>query len=259
MTAKQLEPDGSASAWKQRKRRLKHAGVALAAVIIPPIYRAYMTLVERTSRVDHGEIGGVIDRRQPGEKIAFALLHQDVLAFPWFFRGRGVTALAQRSDAGDLISAALESIGFRMARGGSSSRDSRRSNVIHSMIRSADDGEESGAVVAVTPDGSRGPAGIVRGGVALFALRTGADLYCTKIQCSRAWFCPTWDRTQIPLPFSRIKVYMSPPMRIDPKATREEFEAFRERIESTMHDMHRNAFTEFGREPVPKLHRLNDL
>jgi lysophospholipid acyltransferase (LPLAT)-like uncharacterized protein len=231
----------------------------LLAAVVPSIFRAYMALVDRTSNIDRGDLARVLDARKPGSKIAFALFHQDVLALPYFFRDRGVTVLAQRSDAGELISAMLVSLGFRVARGGSSSRDSRRSTVIHSMIRRADDAEESGAVTAVTTDGSRGPAGIVRGGIALFALRTQADLYCVKIQCSRAWFCPTWDRTQIPLPFSRIKVYMSPAMQIRPKATREEFEAFRRNIESTMHALHARAFAESGRAAVPELNRLNDV
>jgi len=87
------------------RRRLKKHGVQLLARVLPPIYAAYLRFVERTSHVDVRALTALLDGRAPGDHIAFALLHQDVLALPWFFRGRGVTALAQKTDAGDIITA----------------------------------------------------------------------------------------------------------------------------------------------------------
>jgi lysophospholipid acyltransferase (LPLAT)-like uncharacterized protein len=257
-------PDGTATSGSAGTppsstiKRWKKRGIALLARILPGLYVRYLRLVERTSYIDSRELTDIIDRRLPAEHLAFALLHQDILALPWFFRGRGITALAQRTDAGDIISAVLERIGFVAARGGTSASARRRVPVVQQMIKDAVD--SGGSVVAVTPDGSSGPAGVVRPGIAYFALRTGATVYCVKLAASRSWFAPTWDRTQIPLPFSRMRVCVSEP-HVPPrdKATLGDFEGFRLAVERSLHTLHYRAFAEHGRAPVPILRRLSDV
>lgn len=239
-------------------RRLKKEGVRLLTRFLPRLYAGYLRWVERTSRVDAGELTALLDRRAPGDHIAFALLHQDVLALPWFFRGRGVTALAQKSDAGEIISAILRHIGFVPARGGTSASAKRRVPVVQDMIKDAVDA--GGSAVAITPDGSSGPAGVVRPGIAYFALRTGATVYCVKLAAARALFAPTWDRTQIPLPFNRIRVHVSRPL-VAPtgNVTLGDFESFRAEVERNLHSLHYRAFAELGRRPVPILKRLSEV
>ena len=239
-------------------RRLKKEGVRLLTRFLPRLYAGYLRWVERTSRVDAGELTALLDRRAPGDHIAFALLHQDVLALPWFFRGRGVTALAQKCDAGEIISAILRYIGFVPARGGTSASAKRRVPVVQDMIKDAVDA--GGSAVAITPDGSSGPAGVVRPGIAYFALRTGATVYCVKLAAARALFAPTWDRTQSPLPFNRIRVHVSRPL-VAPtgNVTLGDFESFRAEVERNLHSLHYRAFAELGRRPVPILKRLSEV
>lgn len=241
------------------QRRLKKRGVEILLRLLPRIYVAYLRFVERTSHVDARDLAEVLDNRAPGDHIAFALLHQDVLALPWFFRGRGVTALAQKTDAGDIITAILEHIGFIAARGGTSASAKRRVPVLQKMIKDAVE-STGGSVVAITPDGSSGPAGVVRPGIAYFALRTGATIYCVKLIAARAVFAPTWDRMQIPLPFNRIRVRVSQPLPAPTdNVTLADFERFRAEVERRLHGLHYRAFAEVGRRPVPILKRLADV
>jgi len=234
---------------------MKKTGVRILARILPHLYVAYMRLVEATSTVDVGELRRVLDQRKTDEHLALALLHQDVLALPWFFRDRRVKALAQKSDAGELISAVLEHIGFLTARGGTSISRRRRNPVMHQMLRDAED--QGGGVVAITPDGSSGPAGVVRPGIAYFALRTQATVYCVKMSASRAVHAPTWDRTLIPLPFGQLRVVVSSPLGPpDPRANVTEFERFRRNIEDDLHRLHRYAYELVGKPSVPELARL---
>jgi lysophospholipid acyltransferase (LPLAT)-like uncharacterized protein len=241
------------------RRRLKKRGVQALTRFLPRVYAVYLRFVERTSHVDARELTALLDERAPGEHIAFALLHQDVLALPWFFRGRGVTALAQKTDAGDIISAVLEHIGFVAARGGTSASAKRRVPVVQQMIKEAAESSD-GSVVAITPDGSSGPAGVVRPGIAYFALRTGATVYCVKLVAAHSLFAPTWDRTQIPLPFNRIRVHVSPPL-VPPQGnvTLGDFESFRASVEKNLHALHYRGFAVVGRAPVPILKRLTDV
>ena len=97
----------------------------------------------------------------------------------------------------DRVGAILERCGFDVLRGGTSSRASRRTPIFDDLV--ARIANRPGAITAVTPDGSRGPAGAVQPGIALLACRTGAELYCLKIHARPALYLPTWDRTMIPL------------------------------------------------------------
>jgi lysophospholipid acyltransferase (LPLAT)-like uncharacterized protein len=229
--------------------------VRVLAGILPRLYVLYMRLVEATSTVDVRELRRVLDERKTDEHVALALLHQDVLALPWFFRDRRVKALAQKSDAGELIAAVLEHIGFLTARGGTSASRRRRNPVMQQMLRDAEDA--GGGVVAITPDGSSGPAGVVRPGIAYFALRTRATVYCVKMSASRAVHAPTWDRTLIPLPFGELRVVVSSPLAPpDPRANVTDFERFRRKIEDDLHRLHRYAYELVGAAPVPELAHL---
>jgi lysophospholipid acyltransferase (LPLAT)-like uncharacterized protein len=217
-----------------------------------------MRFVEATSRVDLRELRRVIDAPRTDERIALALLHQDIVAMPWFCRDRRIKALAQKGDAGEIISAALAHIGCLTARGGSSSSAKRRSPILDEMVRDAL--ESTGGITAFTPDGSSGPAGVVRVGVAYFAIRAQATVYCIKMSASRAFHLPTWDRTLIPLPFGELRVLvssaMAPPT---PNAAVTEVERYRRRIEDELHRLHADAYGMVGSEPVPALTRLDAL
>jgi hypothetical protein len=101
---------------------------------------------------------------------------------------------------------------------------------------------------------------VVRPGIAYFALRTGATVYCVKLIAAHSVFAPTWDRTQIPLPFNRIRVHVSPPLPAPTgNVTVGDFESFRASVEKSLHGLHYRGFAEAGRPPVPILQRLADV
>jgi len=249
----------SASGQLGPLRRLKKAGIRTAAVILPPVYHAYMWLVAATSKIHRADIDAVFDRANVDVNVALATLHQDVFVAPFLFRDRAILTLASVGDAGDVITAMLERFGFQVVRGGTSSRGSRRTTgVVRDMIeRARDTPPGRGMITAFTPDGSRGPAGAVRGGVALLAVQLDAELYCMKTHASRALYLNTWDRTMIPLPFGEIRVYVDGPLQLPEPGVRGGLEQLRAATETGLHALHRRAFELDGRRPVPALEPLH--
>ncbi|MFQ5351880.1 MAG: lysophospholipid acyltransferase family protein [Candidatus Binatia bacterium] len=251
----------SQSAKLPLRRRLKKRGIRLLGVLVPAIYLAYMRLVIATSRVDRSAVARLNQACAGGQMITLALLHQDIFALPMFFFGpQRLLTVASVGDAGDVIAYTLERFGFDVARGGSSSRASRQVPVITKITGAARKiaAEGDGVIVAITPDGSRGPAGAIKPGVAVVAARTGASIYCVKFFSNRAWYIRTWDRTMIPLPFSKLSVEISGPVCAAGEARRIGIEATRRRVEDCIHRLHRRAFEELGRSPIPTLQRLED-
>jgi lysophospholipid acyltransferase (LPLAT)-like uncharacterized protein len=238
-------------------RRLKKAGIRLLAVLAPAIYLAYMRLVYLTSRVDTAALDELARRRDAGDDVVAAILHQDIFLIPYVLRDLGALAFTNVGDAGDLMAALLESCNYRVVRGGTSSRTSRQTPVVAQIlneVKSRNDG--LGTVVGSAPDGSSGPAGAINAGLVLFSIRLDADVYCLRVQAKRALYLKTWDRTTIPLPFGEIRAELKGPFRIDGKPTSERMEAMRLDIENAFHELHAEGFRHFGRKPVPELSRM---
>ncbi|TFH19615.1 MAG: DUF374 domain-containing protein [Myxococcales bacterium] len=234
-----------------RRRSLKRAGVRLLAYILPTLYLLYMRIVAATGRVDTAGAQPLFAASEQGKRVVIALLHQDLFCCPYLFRDRGIVTVASAGDAGDLISAILERCGFDVLRGGTSSRASRRSPIFEELR--ARIAARPDAITAVTPDGSRGPAGAVQPGIAMLACRTGAELQFLKIHARPALYLPTWDRTMIPLPFARIGLHFGKTLDAPERPRRAELEACRLEIERRLHELHVAAFASVGRAPVPAL------
>ncbi|MBI5504635.1 MAG: DUF374 domain-containing protein [Deltaproteobacteria bacterium] len=229
--------------------------MSVAARCLPALYRAYMRLVYATGRADESATRALIARHRSGARIVLLMLHQDVFAAPWFLRGLPVCGLAAIGDAGDIIAAAMASLGHTTVRGGTSERASRRRThgALRDMIRYGKARAAEGFVMAITPDGSYGPAGACKPGFGLLALETDAELWCIKIRASRAVYAPTWDRTMIPLPLAAISAELSGPVVIPSDTDAAALEGIRREIEERLHALHREAFAAIGRAPVPEL------
>jgi lysophospholipid acyltransferase (LPLAT)-like uncharacterized protein len=249
-------PEPSAAAIPA-SRRLKKAGVRLVTRVAPVVYRAWMRAVAATSRIDESAARELDARRRRGERIVLLMLHQDVFVAPWFLRGIGVCGLASTGDAGDIIDAVMRSLGHTNVRGGTSGRESRRRTLgaLREMIRYGRARADEGFVIAITPDGSIGPAGACKPGFGLVALETGASVWCIKIHASPAILPRTWDRTTIPLPFGRVWARMEGPFDVPPDADAAVLERIRVEAESALHRLHERVFTEGGQTPVPALSR----
>ena len=88
-------------------------------------------------------------------------------------------------------------------------------NIIKKMIGLY---QSSRAVIAVTPDGPRGPRKIAKPGAFNVARKQQAQVFLVAASASSFWSVPSWDKTIIPKPFSTIYVRftaLSPESNID--------------------------------------------
>jgi lysophospholipid acyltransferase (LPLAT)-like uncharacterized protein len=231
--------------------------VRLVVRLAPAVYRAWMRVVAATSHVDESAARELDERRRRGGRIVLLMLHQDVFVAPWFLRGIGVCGLASTGDAGDIIDEVMRSLGHTNVRGGTSGRESRRRTLgaLRDMIRYGRARADDGFVLAITPDGSIGPAGACKPGFGLVALETRAEVWCIKIHASPAILPATWDRTTIPLPFGRVWARVEGPFEVEPDADAAGLERLRLEAEAALHRLHERVFTEGGQRPVPTLSR----
>jgi lysophospholipid acyltransferase (LPLAT)-like uncharacterized protein len=102
-----------------------------------------------------------------------------------------------RSRDGEGITRMVEKLGWTPVRGSSS-----RGGV--AALRGMIDAVSAGRVGVHIVDGPRGPARRLKPGLLRIAQRARAPIACGYVGYARAWEARSWDRFQIPLPFTRV-------------------------------------------------------
>ncbi len=182
----------------------------LLAETISLLGASYLHLVGKTSRFrvhHHPAAAQIIDGKRP---CVFAFWHRYQLIMTYEHRHQGVHVLVSRSKDGELIARALERLGYRTARG-SSTRGGA------TAMRELLDALSAGGQVAVTPDGPKGPLGMVHPGVAALSQKTSAPVVPIAWTGTRVKALSSWDRFLVPLPFGRYEVYFGEPFVLAPE------------------------------------------
>ena len=73
----------------------------------------------------------------------------------------------------------------------------------------------AGASTVITPDGPKGPPGILKKGVLHIAAGSGVPVVPVRLSATRFIRLPTWDRKVVPLPFSTIIATLGTPVSVD--------------------------------------------
>ena len=155
------------------------------------------------------------------------------------FRGRGVYALISHSRDGEMQNKIFRLFGFKTIRG-STGRGGIKA------LRECINVLKSGEMMAFTPDGPRGPSGVVQNGMLVMAKKSGAAMIPVGVSANRRWLFRSWDRYMIPKPFSAGVMIFGEPMYLDENASDEQVELVRQQFEKEMHRLERQAEAQFG-------------
>lgn len=168
-----------------------------------------------------------------GKSFILALWHDEL--FPAIFAPKRIgkfslITMASQSSDGEFISSVLKRLGYEVARG-SSSRGGLKAllHIAHAM-------QKKKICPAITVDGPRGPRHQVKEGIIFLAQRAGVPIIPMRCHASRKKiFLKSWDKFQLPLPFSKVEVVFGDPVCIPPGALgSEQLENFRLHIQNTL-------------------------
>ena len=117
--------------------------------------------------------------------------------------------LASPTKDGELISVPLEKYGTTMIRGSSDK------NSVRSLLRLIKE-VKKGATVGTPVDGPKGPIFQVKHGMIYISQKSGVPIVPMGVAYSKKWiFNKTWDKFQLPKPFSRGVVVFGTPYNIE--------------------------------------------
>jgi lysophospholipid acyltransferase (LPLAT)-like uncharacterized protein len=145
-------------------------------------------------------------------------------------RTSGLAALVSASKDGGFLAAILEGFKVQAVRGSTSRRGPQALLELTTWA-------ERGFDLAITPDGPRGPRYQVQDGVMSLAQITGLPIIPFSYHSSWKLNVRSWDRFQIPLPFSRCEMRFGKFVRVPREATDEQRDALRLELEATLRSL----------------------
>jgi len=181
--------------------QLRRAGAisALGAPVIRALAATWRWHVEGYAHYESIVASG----RQP----IMAFWHGRILPATVFFKNRGIVVITSQNFDGEWIAGIIRRFGYGTARG-SSSRGGARALV--QLRRDLAAGRPAG----FTLDGPRGPARVAQPGAVFLAGATGYPILPFHFEASRFWEMNSWDRTQVPKPFSRVALAIGAPLHV---------------------------------------------
>jgi lysophospholipid acyltransferase (LPLAT)-like uncharacterized protein len=208
--------------WRQSRR--KRAEVAAIATLAYPVVRALTsTWTWKVSGAEH-----VDAITAAGHQPILALWHGRILAATPYFQQRGIVAMASENFDGEWIARLLGKFGYGTARG-STSRGGPAA--LRQLVK---DVKAHG--VAFTLDGPRGPAEVAQPGAVWLAKATGQPLLPFHSEAASSWSLKSWDRTQIPKPFTTVAMAIAEPIYVPRDADDAALEEWRQRLQQSLAD-----------------------
>ncbi len=169
------------------------------------------------------EVDAGLDNRH----YVLAFWHEHILAPLIMRRNCACTMMLSGHGDAEIVNQIARLVGMRTIRGSSNRGGAAAAKHFFKL-------KTEGDILAVTPDGPRGPARKMAPGVIQMASRLQLPLVLYGIGYDRPWRLNSWDRFIVPRPFSRGRIIASPPLSIPKRLSDEDFEHFRQKTETLL-------------------------
>lgn len=156
--------------------------------------------------------------------------HDRIFLSTIYFRDRGILVITSKSSDGEYIARLIQRFGFGTIRG-SSSRGGARALI---EMRNA---MKMGAEIAFTADGPKGPRYEAKPGPVYLAKLTGNPILPFLIQPQKYWTLNSWDKLQIPRPFTKALLIVAEPLIVDHDADEGELQIKSAEMQRSLDDL----------------------
>jgi len=163
--------------------------------------------------------------REQGQNFILGTWHNNIIVFTHVYGRMKVRVLVSRSRDGENATWASARFGIVTVRG-SSTRGSVGG--LRELLRLL----ANGGLVAITPDGPRGPRYVLQPGIVTTAQLSGKPIVPMAYAGPRMIEINSWDRAKLPWPFSKVFIYVGEPVWI--ARDEPDLEAARVRVEQAI-------------------------
>lgn len=197
----------------------------LLAPVIHILYRLWCSTLRFTEsgreRVDGMERAGTV--------MMFPIWHDELFPLMYMRRSLRIVTVVSQSNDGEYLARLLEALGLTTVRG-SSSRGG-----IKALLKASSLMRREGYNGCITVDGPRGPRHVAKPGAVILALRSGAPVVPLRVFMKHSKRFASWDRFQLPLPFTRVHMSWGEPYQVEAGDLSEEsMDRERDRLETRL-------------------------
>ena len=169
-----------------------------------------------------------------GQVPIYTFWHNRVFLSTYFWQKRRIVVMTSQSFDGEYIARFIQRFGYGAARG-SSTRGAVGAVIEMARLMRA------GLSTAFTIDGPKGPRYVAKMGAVLLAKKTGQPILPFTISAQRLWEAKrSWDGFQVPLPFSRARVDIAPPIYVSADTNDDGLEAKRDELQTALENIDRH-------------------
>ena len=205
------------------KQRL---AVRAAGFVFPLLIRAIgRTLRFNVEGQEHWD-----EAARDGRLPIYTFWHDRIFAGTYFFRGRRIVIMTSQSFDGEYIARFIQRLGYGAVRGSSTRGGVGALVELTRLVR-------RGCPAGFSIDGPRGPRHVAKMGAVLLAKKTGQAVLPFGVNAERFWSLKSWDRMQIPKPFSHVRVLFAPPIRVPAEADEETLNAKRDELQRALEEV----------------------
>jgi lysophospholipid acyltransferase (LPLAT)-like uncharacterized protein len=170
-----------------------------------------------------------------GQVPIYTFWHNRVFLSTYFWQKRRIVVMTSQSFDGEYIARFIQRFGYGAARG-SSTRGAVGAIIEMTRLMRA------GLSTAFTIDGPKGPRYVAKMGAVLLAKKTGQPILPFTITAQRFWEAKrSWDGFQVPLPFSRARVDIAPPIYVSADANDDGLETKRDELQAALDEINLRA------------------
>src|SRR5437588_1468005 len=163
----------------------------------------------------------------------YTFWHNCIFLSIYFWQRRRIVVMTSQSFDGEYIARFVQRFGNGAARG-SSTRGA--TGAIVEMVRLM----RAGSPTAFTIDGPKGPRYVAKMGAVLLAKKTGQPILPFTITAARFWEAKkSWDRFQVPLPFTPTRVHIASPIYVPTNADEKVLELKRDELQTALDALNR--------------------
>jgi lysophospholipid acyltransferase (LPLAT)-like uncharacterized protein len=157
--------------------------------------------------------------------------HDRILLTTYFWRFSNYAAMVSESFDGEYIARISQRFGHGMARGSSTRGGTKALRIMKNLLK------KEKFSLTLTIDGPKGPRYKVKSGAILLAKITGVPIVPILIQPKKFWTVNSWDKLQIPKPFTKAKVFVAEPIFVSKASDKNDLETKRQEVQIKLDEL----------------------
>lgn len=175
------------------------------------VFYIFTYLIGKTVRFEVEGWENLEKIERAGEIPILAFWHNRIFLATYYFRFRGIIVMSSQSFDSEYVARFIQRFGYGIVKGSST-----RGGVggLIEMIRLSKKGFPTGFSV----DGPKGPVYKAKTGAILLAKKTENPIMPFSVETESYWTIKSWDKLQIPKPFTRAKIFIAEPIDVSKDA-----------------------------------------